>query len=80
MATTNKNQEEQIFIGNDDMVVELTGKAKAEFIADRDARAQEALLLEAEYEAKKQLRIDAITKLGAASGLSEAEINSILNI
>jgi hypothetical protein len=79
MATTNK-KEEQILIGNDDMVVELTGEAKAEFIADRDARVQEALLLEAEYEAKKQLRIDAITKLGAASGLSEEEIHSLLNI
>jgi hypothetical protein len=48
--------------------------------ADQEARQSETLLLEAEYEAKKQLRIDAITKLGAASGLSEAEINSILNI
>jgi len=74
------NKEEQIFIGNNDMVVELLGEAKAEFIAQREADNAERLLLEAEYEAKKQLRIDAITKLGAASGLSEAEINSILNI
>ena len=75
MATTNK-----IFIGIDNQVIELTGAEKEAFIADREARAQEKALLEAEYEAKKQLRIDAITKLGAASGLSEAEINSILNI
>jgi hypothetical protein len=75
MATTNK-----IVIGDNDTVIELTGADKEAFIAQREADQAEALLLEAEYEAKKQLRIDAITKLGAASGLSEAEINSILNI
>ena len=71
---------ETIKIQDGDAVIELTGADKEAFIADRDARLQEIKLLEAEYEAKKQLRIDAITKLGAASGLSEAEINSILNI
>jgi hypothetical protein len=75
MATTNK-----IMIGIDDQIVELTGADKDAFIAQREADKAEAVLLEAEYEAKKQLRIDAINKLGAASGLSEAEINSILNI
>jgi len=75
MATTNK-----ILIGIDDQVIELKGADKEAFIADQEARAQEALLLEAEYEAKKQLRIDAITKLGAASGLTEEEINAILNM
>ena len=73
-------KDEIILIGNNDQVIELTGADKEAFIAQREADKQEALLLEAEYEAKKQLRIDAITKLGAASGLSEAEINSILNI
>jgi hypothetical protein len=75
MATTTK-----IMVGIDDQVIELTGQDKTDFIAQREADQAEAQLLEAEYEAKKQLRIDAITKLGAASGLSEAEINSILNI
>jgi hypothetical protein len=75
MATTPK-----ITIGIDDQVIELTGPDKEAFEADRKQMRDQALLLEAEYEAKKQLRIDAITKLGAASGLSEAEINSILNI
>jgi hypothetical protein len=75
MATTNK-----IMIGIDDQVVELTGADKEAFLADREESNARILTLEAEYEAKKQLRIDAITKLGAASGLSEAEINSILNI
>ena len=75
MATINK-----IIIGVDDQVIELTGADKEAFITQRTADQTEQALLEAEYEAKKQLRIDAITKLGAASGLSEAEINSILNI
>ena len=75
MATATK-----IFIGIDDQVIELTGADKDAYLADITQMQQEASLLEAEYEAKKQLRIDAITKLGAASGLSEAEINSILNI
>jgi hypothetical protein len=75
-----KSKEEQILIGIGDEIIELTGADKEAFIAEREAMRQNNLLLEAEYEAKKQLRIDAITKLGAASGLSEAEINSILNI
>jgi hypothetical protein len=78
MATTSKS--EKIFVGIDDQVIELTGADKETFITDREALLEAKRLLEAEYEAKKQLRIDAITKLGAASGLSEAEINSILNI
>jgi hypothetical protein len=75
-----KSKEEQIFIGVDNQVIELTGEAKEAFELDRKQMREASALLEAEYEAKKQLRIDAITKLGAASGLSEAEINSILNI
>ena len=75
MATTNK-----IFVGIDDQVIELTGADKDAFIAQRTADQEAQALLEAEYEAKKQLRIDAITKLGAASGLTEEEINAILNI
>ena len=71
---------EKIFVGIDNDKIELTGQAKADFIADREEASVQIRLREAEYEAKKQLRIDAITKLGAASGLSEAEINSILNI
>jgi hypothetical protein len=75
MATTNK-----IVIGIDDQIIELKGTELESFNADRKQMQKAEALLEAEYEAKKQLRIDAITKLGAASGLSEAEINSILNI
>jgi hypothetical protein len=75
MATTNK-----IFVGIDDQVIELTGADKEAFLADRKATADAQALLEAEYTAKKQARIDAITKLGEASGLTPAEIEAILNI
>jgi hypothetical protein len=75
-----KSKEEQIFIGVDNQVIELTGEAKEAFESDRKQMREASALLEAEYEAKKQLRIDAITKLGAASGLTEEEINAILNM
>jgi hypothetical protein len=71
---------EKIMVGIDDQVIELKGADKEAFLAQREADKAESLLLEAEYEAKKQARIDAITKLGQASGLTTAEIESILNI
>jgi hypothetical protein len=80
MATTSKSTEEQIFIGIGNEVIELTGEAKEVFLADRDASLEAQRLLEAEATAKKQARIDAITKLGQASGLTTEEIESILNI
>lgn len=67
-------------VGIDDQVIELSGAEKEAFIADRKITEQSRALLETEYEAKKQARIDAITKLGQASGLTTAEIESILNI
>lgn len=75
MATTSKIQ-----IGIDDQVIELTGADKEAFLADRAQMQANALLLETEYQAKKQARIDAITKLGQASGLTTEEIEAILNI
>ena len=69
---------EKIFVGIDNDKIELTGEAKAEFIADREARAQEALLLETEYKAKQKAREDAIKKLAEVAGLTEAELNAIL--
>ena len=76
MAITNK--EKQIFIGIDNQVIELTGEAKEAFIADRDARAQERLLLEAEQSAKRDARESAIKKLAEIAGLTEEELASIL--
>jgi hypothetical protein len=75
MATTSKIQ-----IGIDDQVIELTGADKEAFIAQREADNAERALLEALALEKQQKRIDAITKLGEASGLTTDEINAILNI
>jgi hypothetical protein len=77
MATISDNK---IFVQINNDKIELTGEAKEAFLLDKEASLKAQRLLEAEYEAKKQLRIDAITKLGAASGLTTAEIESILNI
>ena len=71
---------EVIKIGIGDKVIELTGADKEAFIAQRELDNQASALLESEAQAKKQARIDAITKLGQASGLTTEEIESILNI
>jgi predicted regulator of Ras-like GTPase activity (Roadblock/LC7/MglB family) len=71
---------EKIFIGIDNDKIELTGADKEAFLEQRAKDQAELGLLEAEAEAKKQARIDAITKLGQASGLTTEEIESILNI
>jgi hypothetical protein len=73
MATTSK-----IFIGNDDQVIELKGAEKEAFIADQETRAQESLLLEAEYKAKQDARDSAIKKLGEIAGLTKEELDAIL--
>jgi vancomycin resistance protein YoaR len=77
MATTSDNK---IFVQINNDKIELTGQAKTDFIADREASLEAQRLLESEAQAKKQARIDAITKLGQASGLTTEEIESILNI
>jgi hypothetical protein len=69
---------EKIFIGIDNDKIELTGADKEAFIADRTARAQELLLLEAEYKAKRDARESAITKLGEIAGLTKEELDAIL--
>ena len=73
---TTNNSSEVIFVQIDNEKIEATGLILEQIIKDR----QEALILEAEATAKKQARIDAITKLGQASGLTTEEIESILNI
>jgi hypothetical protein len=75
MATTNK-----VIVGIDDQIIELKGEEKEAFLADKKTIQDSNALLESEAQAKKQARIDAITKLGQASGLTTEEIESILNI
>ena len=65
-------------IGIDDQVIELKGADKEAFIADQEARAQEALLLETEYKAKQEARESAIKKLADIAGLTKEELASIL--
>jgi hypothetical protein len=71
---------EVIKIGVGDEVIELSGADKDNFIAQREADNVAIQLVEALALEKQQKRIDAITKLGEASGLTTDEINAILNI
>ena len=73
MATTNK-----IMVGIDNQVVELTGKDKEAFLADRETTAQAQALLETEYKAKQDARESAIKKLAEIAGLTKEEIGAIL--
>ena len=76
--TMAKSKEEQIFIGVDDQVIELTGEDKEAFLADKAQMRERTLLLETEYKAKQKAREDAIKKLAEVAGLTEEEINAIL--
>jgi len=77
MVSTSK-KEEQIFIGVDDQVIELTGADKQAFIAQREADNAERQLLEDEYKAKQDSRESAIKKLAEIAGLTKDELNAIL--
>jgi hypothetical protein len=69
---------EIIKVQEGDTVIELTGADKDAFIADRDARVEATLLLEAEYKAKQDARDSAIKKLGEIAGLTKEELDAIL--
>ena len=69
---------EKIFIGIDNDKIELTGQAKANFIAQRELDNVQSALLETEYKAKQDARASAITKLGEIAGLTKEELDAIL--
>ena len=73
-----KSKEEQIFIGIDNEIIELTGANKEAFIVQRNADNQAQALLEAEYKAKQEARESAIKKLAEIAGLTKDEIQAIL--
>ena len=73
-----KLKEEQIFIGIDDQVIELTGTDKEKFLEERAKDQAELALLEAEYKAKQDARDSAIKKLGEIAGLTKEELDAIL--
>jgi hypothetical protein len=72
-----KSKEEIILIQDGNTVIELIGAEKEAFLADREAREQERLLLESEYKAKQLVRESAIAKL-TALGLTEEEIEGLI--
>jgi hypothetical protein len=69
---------EKIMVGIDDQIIELKGADKEAFIADRETMKTERALLEAEYQAKRDARESAITKLGEIAGLTKEELDAIL--
>ena len=69
-----KSKEETIFVQDNDQVIELIGKDKEAFLAQREADNAEAQIHEQKREEQKALKISAYTKLG----LTEEEINAIL--
>jgi hypothetical protein len=69
---------EKIFIQIDNDKIELTGADKNDFIADREERAVQFSLREAEYKAKQDARESAIKKLADIAGLTKEELASIL--
>jgi hypothetical protein len=69
---------ETIKIQDGDTVIELTGADKDAFIADRAELAEAQRLLEAEYQAKRDARESALTKLGEIAGLTKEELDAIL--
>lgn len=73
MATTSK-----IFIGIDNLVIELTGADKEAFITQRELDNVQFALLETARLEKESARASAITKLAEIAGLTEEEINAII--
>jgi hypothetical protein len=74
MDTTNK-----LFIQIDDEKIELIGAEKEVFLAERKAELDAQLLLKTEYVAKQNARASAINKLAEIAGLTEEEVNAIIN-
>ena len=65
---------DKIFIQDNNEVVELTGQAKDDFIAEQKQNEKEVKARFDELDAQKELKKLAYTKLG----LTEEEINAIL--
>ena len=65
-------------VGIDDQVIELTGEAKADFIAQRESDNVAFQLVETKNKEKQDARASAITKLGEIAGLTKEELDAIL--
>lgn len=75
---TMAKKEEQIFVGVDNAVIELVGKEKEDFIAEREARNERYKVAELEMKAKQEARLSALQKLSDIAGLTAEELNAIL--
>jgi hypothetical protein len=71
-------KDEAIFIQIDNERIELTGADKEAFLAQRETENVQFRLVEAEYQAKRDARESAITKLGEIAGLTKEELDAIL--
>ena len=69
---------EKIFVGIDNEKIELTGTDKEVYVKQRAKDQAEQALLETEYQAKRDARASALTKLAEVAGLTEDELNAIL--
>jgi len=69
-----KIKEEQVFIGIDNKVIELTGKDKELFLTDQAQMQKDLDEQQIRLQKDLQLKKSAYTKLG----LTEEEINAIL--
>ena len=67
-------KEEQIFIGLNEQVIELTGNDKEAFLEQRAKDQEEIAAQKAQQEAQKELKISAYKKLG----LTDEEIAAII--
>ena len=68
----------KIFIQIDNEQIELTGKAKEDFLADRKEINDKEMAKQAEYQAKQDARSSALQKLAEAAGLTADEIAALL--
>lgn len=69
-----KIKDEPIFFGEDDKIIELTGKEKEAFLEQRAKDQAEEQKMKNAQEAHKELKISAYKKLG----LTDEEINAII--
>ena len=69
---------EKIIIQIGDEVKELKGAEKETYFAQRQADKVLFDLVETEYQAKRDARASALTKLAEVAGLTEDELNAIL--
>ena len=71
-----KSETIKIQVGEE--IIELTDADKEAFIAQRKEDNVQFSLREAEYQAKRDARESAITKLGEIAGLTKEELDAIL--